>query len=33
MLSNAGSAGTQLAKPAWYEATARYEHPDLQKAV
>jgi len=33
MLSDAGSAGTQRTKPAWYETTSRYEHPNLRKAV
>lgn len=33
MFSNSGAAATKRIKPDWYQATARYEQPDLQKAV
>jgi len=32
MRSHAGSATTQRTKPDWYEATARYQQPNLHKA-
>jgi omega-6 fatty acid desaturase (delta-12 desaturase) len=33
LLSKAGSAGSQQIKLDWYKATARYEKPNLQKAI